>query len=406
MPARTIRVILHNETPFSLNKIEDHLDHGEWTNPWRPPQKIFTNTVAEWRSESGGDIPVVGSVGTGTEGNVRYNIDDGHNSSIYIHWNNPFAGTNKYHQHTNEGYELFHTGGSGDDAEVIFFIRTTSLHTANGFRPSINGFQFGNSWGNVPYSLPPLKGSPLDFKYGNAKNGLCGGMVYAVRDYFEAGKIVPQDRIAPTGEQSPLFRYIVNRLFDSFTLNDITLYLKLMDPLYPFTDENILNPVNAADGRAFVIANIEWPLIRQDILSGHPSPMGLVTVLSFLPFDLGSNHQVLAYAYQASGDNVDLWVYDPNSPQEDKDNIKLSFNIRTTAERIFVVHNVAVSDPDNNHVQRPIYCFFRTNYSPKKPPFGAFSLRLYCRIKGINPTTGIRLLQLTGTISLRSLMSV
>jgi hypothetical protein len=64
-------------------KIEDGLDHGEWQDPWFPPQQISANTNAEWRSESGGDIPLVGSIATGTEGHVKYNIEDGHGSSFF-----------------------------------------------------------------------------------------------------------------------------------------------------------------------------------------------------------------------------------------------------------------------------------------------------------------------------------
>jgi hypothetical protein len=99
-------------------------------------------------------------------------------------------------------------------------------------------------------------------------------MVYTVRDYYESGGIIPVRTSLPIGEEDPLFIYIVNRLFDSFEVDDLSLYIKYMNPLYSDTDENIANSVGVADGRAFIMANVEFPLIRQDILAGRLSPIG------------------------------------------------------------------------------------------------------------------------------------
>ncbi len=353
MSARSTQIFIHNETEYKLEKTEESLPHGEWGHAGgqRPPQMIPAHAVAEIGSDSSG-------VATGTEGSVRYRIEDGKGSSLYFHWNNPFEGRNKYHQFTDNDFEIFHTDGKGNNAVVNVFLRPSVRHTAGSFLPSVHGFKFSNSeWGEIPYSLPPLKGSILDYKYGNAANGLCGGMVYTARDYFEAGLPIPGTSVNPSGEQDPLFIYIVERLFDTFDIDDVTQYLKYMNPAYPDTDENVLNPVGMADGRAFVVANVEWPLIRQDIDAGHPSPIGLVQVKSVLPTDLGHNHQVLAYAYQVRGQTVELWVYDPNHP--DDDDVKLTFNIETTAEPI------RIACPKMSH---PIYCFFRTNYTFSQPP--------------------------------------
>lgn len=199
MATRSTRILFHNQTNYSLVKIEEGLQHGEWTNPWKPPDLISPNNNTEWRSESDG-------LATGTEGSVKYGINNGEDASVYIHWDNPFSGTNKYHQFTGDKFEVFHTGGSGDNATVEFTLMDSVPHFVPGFRPDNNGFHFSNSgFGNVPYSLPPLRGSILDFKYGNAKNGLCGGMVYAVRDYYEAGGVIPKNTTAPSGEGDPLF---------------------------------------------------------------------------------------------------------------------------------------------------------------------------------------------------------
>ncbi|MDD1606879.1 MAG: aegerolysin family protein, partial [Methylococcaceae bacterium] len=193
MSARSTQIFFHNDTGFALTKIEEELPHGEWGHDGgqRPPASIAPNSTAEMGSDSSGFL-------TGTEGRVRYRIEDGNSSSVYFHWDNPYDGTNKYHQFTGYDFEVFHTGGSGNNTVVDVFLRVSVRHDARGFRPDIHGFPFSNSWGDVPYSLPPLKGSILDYKYGNARNGLCGGMVNTVRDYFESETPIPT--LQPRGE--------------------------------------------------------------------------------------------------------------------------------------------------------------------------------------------------------------
>ncbi|MEJ7786597.1 MAG: hypothetical protein WKF96_17485 [Solirubrobacteraceae bacterium] len=232
------------------------------------------------------------------------------------------------------------------------------------FLPSLDGFRFGNSWPDTPYTLPPLRGTVLDQKYGNAEKGLCGGMVYAALDYFMSGSRIPVTDKPPAGEQDPFFLYLVARLFATFSFASVSLILKLMNPAYPDADENVLNSLGLAQGRAAVMAHEEWPLIRSDIDAGRPSPMFLVTVKSLNPFDLGKCHQVLAYAYEASAHNVTLSVYDPN--QHEVDSVRMSFTDGDVANRIVVMHNVAVSDDDG--MQLPIYCFGRMDYSAVVPP--------------------------------------
>ena len=67
MAARSTDVIFHNETNQALVKLEDGLDHGQWTDPWQPKSIIAANATSEWRSESDG-------IATGTEGHVRYSM--------------------------------------------------------------------------------------------------------------------------------------------------------------------------------------------------------------------------------------------------------------------------------------------------------------------------------------------
>jgi hypothetical protein len=95
------------------------------------------------------------------------------------------------------------------------------------------------------------------------------------------------------------------------------------------------------------------PQVTASIDQGKPCPLGLVTVHSPDPAQLGRCHQVLAYAYQWQGGYFRVGVYDPNSPGRDDIHIGLDTSNpgRTTA----IDHNVNIADP--------IRGFFRTAYS-------------------------------------------
>ncbi len=62
---------------------------------------------------------------------------------------------------------------------------------------------------------------------------------------------------------------------------------------------------------------VQWPRVRAKIDAGEPAALGVVTVGSADPLQLGHNHQVLAYAYELAGTRVTLRVYDPNSGPAD-----------------------------------------------------------------------------------------
>src|SRR6059036_1583512 len=91
--------------------------------------------------------------------------------------------------------------------------RGRSMGVVGGFAPSTSGFRFPNLFPHVPVrqiGIPGVVSVPI----GDASNGLCGGMVFAARDYFEAGRTPPADT-TPPGD-GPLFDYLVDRLFDIF----------------------------------------------------------------------------------------------------------------------------------------------------------------------------------------------
>ncbi len=345
-----MRVLLHNETDQPLALVSSEMVNGEWTAA--PPPRIEPWSVAVMGSDSSG----VFAAARGTEGRATYQVGDNAAHTVYLHWDAPFAGSKSFHTNTDDEHYAFWS--QAPNGSTVHFTVRPAGETLTDFLPSRDGFIFTNQWDDTPYSLPPLRGSFVDAKFGNADNGLCGGMTYAALDYFLAGMEIPQDMAAPQGEGVPLFNYLVERLFASFDLDTVSLIMKLANPIYPDSDENALSTLGLANGRAAVMAHQEWPITRADIDAGRPSPMVVITVKTLNPGELGKCHQVLAYGYAVHGHQVTLRVYDPNSPLDDT--IALSFDDGDVSNRIVVTHNVDVKG-------LPVYCFARMNYLAAQP---------------------------------------
>ncbi len=191
---------------------------------------------------------------------------------------------------------------------------------------------------------------------GDASNGLCGGMVFAALDYFEAGSEPPADTVAPG--HGPLFDYLCTRLFDSFMLPlGPARYMELMSPLLSDGETMWSRLGLTPHGRAWRMVKEEWPAVRRDIDGGHPSPLGLVTVKSTNPMDLKEDHQVLIYGYDLEGGDLTLHLYDPNQPGVDDVTLSMSVDHPTQ----LTVVTSAPSGPT-------VLAFFRVTYTPTSPP--------------------------------------
>ena len=221
------------------------------------------------------------------------------------------------------------------------------------FLPSKDGFHFINLF-------PPVPGvvirTPLgNLNIGDASKGLCGGMVYAALDYFNAGLSIPADDHPPSNGE--LFDYIVKRLLTSFDLPfGIINYVELMNPRYPDGVSTAGRFGTTPYGRAWRMIRQEWPIIKARIDSGQACPLGLVLIKSADLAQLGQNHQVMAYGYDVAGDELTLYIYDPNFLQRDDITLKLD-----------------LSDPKHAPVVSystgmPVVCFFATNYAFSMPP--------------------------------------
>jgi hypothetical protein len=230
-----------------------------------------------------------------------------------------------------------------------------TIRMVEGFLPSTSGFRFANSFPHVPVRRIGIMGV-ISLGIGDASNGLCGGMAFAARDYFEAGRTPDASTDAPS--EGPLFDYLVDRLLDSFDLpRGPTRYLQLMSPLLP-DGETVWSRLGLAPhGRAWRSVRQEWPSIRADIEAGHPCPMGLVRVKSTDPMDLKQNHQVLAYGYEIVGSTLAIRVYDPNLPG--RDDVTLTFSLAAPTRPT----PISMYPPGTS-----AFAVFRTAYAPEEPP--------------------------------------
>ncbi|AEH07889.1 MULTISPECIES: hypothetical protein [Protofrankia] len=225
----------------------------------------------------------------------------------------------------------------------------------DGFLPSGQALPFTNNFPRQPVlkiRIPGVGRLPI----GDASRGLCGGMVYTTRDLFEAKLPPPTSKDVPPPD-SPLYRYLSRRLFDSFDIpRGVARYYRLMSTLDADTTRSSLTLRGA--GRITVVD--EWPRVRLDLDRGVLSPLGIITVRSYNPFQLGYNHQVLAYAYKQRQTAVTLRVYDPNTPLERADTVTMSFDVTYPSGPVPITHNLAIGG-------RPVRAFFRTRYRRVDP---------------------------------------
>jgi hypothetical protein len=221
------------------------------------------------------------------------------------------------------------------------------------FLPSRCGFHFNNSFLPRP---DLILNSPFGaIGIGDASKGLCGGMVLAALDYFQAGVAIPADTTPPNG--GPLFDFIVRRLFDSFNLPaGVVKYMDLMNPLLPDHETDMSKAGLAPHGRAWRMIREEWPPIKADLDAGRPSPISLIRVKTADFTQLGQNHQVMAYDYDLSGNDLQLYIYDPNSCNDDS--VRMQLNIGDPE------HTTPVTYSNGG----PVYCFFHTPYAFAVPP--------------------------------------
>jgi len=184
----------------------------------------------------------------------------------------------------------------------VITLATGTLSTARNtrFDPAAHGFRFANTFANN--MLP---------QFDVRTDGLCGGMVYAALDYFNAEKTIPQQNYEPT-EGTPLRQYIYRRQVESLASN--------LDKWAELT----INPSGTRNEEFY-----RWGLdgkpggrideLRREIDAGRPVALGLKGCNE----GCNGDHQVLAVGYDMGGYQGDfgtglgkfkIFIYDPNFP--------------------------------------------------------------------------------------------
>jgi len=141
MATRSFHVYLTNATPFDVKRTGGNLDEGVWTNDVPYPDTIAAGTIGEWESESGGEIPIVGSVGQGTEGWVEYTIQADNGDILHIDWDNPFVGATtsngrvvvEFDGGPSKEWGIFGTWQWSDGSQLPVIGQTTSVFNWSSF---------------------------------------------------------------------------------------------------------------------------------------------------------------------------------------------------------------------------------------------------------------------------------
>ena len=236
-----------------------------------------------------------------------------------------------------------------------------TMMRVTGFLPTMNGFHFANAFAHAPDIQINILGQNVAI--GDAANGLCGGMAFAARDFFQAGQRPPPRTDSPTS--GVLFDFLVRRLFDSFEIPvGPARYAALMSPDLPDHETAFSEIGLAPHGRAWVTIIEEWPKIRAGIDGGMPMPMALILVKDRDVFQMGNNHQVLAYGYDMDGNDLSILVYDPNCP--DDNNVRINLNLGNPRQTTRMWHSHF--DVNGNEIIETVYAFFSQGYVFAMPP--------------------------------------
>ena len=170
--------------------------------------------------------------------------------------------------------------------------------TAVDFRPSRDGFRFGNAW---------PRGAPVRLAgvgFGRVYGGLCGGMAYEARRAWLAREPLPPDTVAPAEGM------LADRLFKA-QLSSLRL------PAGPLRYLWFQLPPNDRARRELTLRH-GLPGLRRSLAAGEPALLGLIRVVTWDPRRVVENHVVLGYGLDERPDgSAEAAVYDPNHPGDD-----------------------------------------------------------------------------------------
>lgn len=376
---------LENRTQETLVLQEAALEHGDWTDPWQPHERIDPGQTHEFRAEGSQALRVPT---TGTEGFAAYAIGGDPARTLRVAFDSPLVESqfgNTFHVEVPTLFDVASFGGQGHTATLDVVLQPSFVHRVPRFVPRVRGLHFSNTtwrkdmpvvsvgtlWNklldNLPEGIADVLGvvevEPGLLPMTETDGAMCGGMVFAVMDYYAAHQLPPVRTTNPDSPNDEVFRHVRDRLIDSFDIfGGGHRYLVYTSPVYPDGDEGVVQAAGIWEGRSWVTYREEWPKVRADIDAGRLSPLALILNDTLA---IGDNHQVLAHAYQRSGQKVSLYVYDPNAPDVE---VQLDFDVTATTGRVRVdrMHDGRAVEGGES-----ILAIFRTDgYAPHLPPEG------------------------------------
>lgn len=199
----------------------------------------------------------------------------------------------------------------------------TSITTA--FRPSINGFEFNNSYSSEEI-MAELSSIPSWLMWDDTW-GLCGGMCFAALDRYFQREPVPITSTRPS-RGDPLFSELVDRQMD--TVRSVG-WSKILDyQLRP--DEGAWYEVQHSLG--YLTQSNHWPSVNAKLNAGMPTTICLIRAGRISAQKIGDNHQVVVwgYSYDSTTHKLVLRVYDPNYPN--RDDIKIGLTLGQKNNRL------------------------------------------------------------------------
>ncbi len=196
-----------------------------------------------------------------------------------------------------------------------------------GFSPSVHGLHFPNRFPPGP-TVTIGRFDPSLFGFGDASQGLCGGMALTARDLWAAGLVAPVDLMEPPPNGSPRFRALVRRQVQSLDWLRVPLRYFDLQALRPDPPSPLAQLLRREPARV-PSTEREWPRIRAEIDRGVPALVGLIRASGASPWKLVQNHQVLGWAWVADDTGFTISVYDPNHPG--RDDVELRVHVRPGA---------------------------------------------------------------------------
>jgi hypothetical protein len=182
------------------------------------------------------------------------------------------------------------------------------------------------------------------FGFGDASQGLCGGMALTARDLWAARLVAPADLVEPPPNGSPRFQALVRRQVQSLDWFRVPLRYFALQAFRPDPPSRLARLLRREPARVPAVEH-EWPRIRAEIDHGVPVPMGLIRASGASPWKLVQNHQVLAWSWSDDEAGFAISVYDPNHPQRDDVQLHVHVQPGTTPLRERVTLEQSTGEP-------------------------------------------------------------